>query len=72
MIRDELQRSVLNCDMPQVLASGKNGKRLWMKCNPALGTMIFVVMVSGRAVYETLSLEKAINAYNAIGKEKVA
>jgi hypothetical protein len=58
--------------MPQVLASGKNGKRLWMKCNPALGTMIFVVMVSGRAVYETLSLEKAINAYNAIGKEKVA
>jgi hypothetical protein len=72
MIRDELQKSVLNCDMPQVLASGKNGKRLWMKCNPALGTMIFVVMVSGRAVYETLSLEKAINAYNAIGKEKVA
>jgi hypothetical protein len=58
--------------MPQVLASGKNGKRLWMKCNPALGTMIFVVMVSGRAVCETLSLEKAINAYNAIGKEKVA
>jgi hypothetical protein len=72
MIRDELQRSVLNCDMPQVLASGKNGKRLWMKCNPALGTMIFVVMVSGRAVYETLSLNKAINAYNAIGKENAA
>jgi hypothetical protein len=71
-MRDELQRSVLNCDMPQVLASGKNGKRLWMKCNPALGTMIFVVMVSGRAVCETLSLEKAINTYNAIGKEKVA
>jgi hypothetical protein len=72
MIRDELQRSVLNCDMPQVLASGKNGKRLWMKCNPALGTMIFTVMVSGRAICETLSLNKAINAYNAIGKENAA
>jgi hypothetical protein len=58
--------------MPQVLASGKNGKRLWMKCNPALGTMIFTVMVSGRAICETLSLEKAINAYNAIGKENAA
>lgn len=72
MIRDELQRSALNCDMPQVLASGKNGKRLWMKCNPYMETMTFAVMVSGRAVCETLSLEKAINAYNAIGKEKVA
>jgi hypothetical protein len=72
MMRDELQRSVLNCDMPKILASGKNGKRLWMKCNPASGTMIFTVMVSGRAICETLSLNKAINAYNAIGKENAA
>lgn len=70
MMRDELQRSVLNCDMPKILASGKNGKRLWMKCNPALGTMIFTVMVSGRAICETLSLEKAIDAYNDLGNKR--
>jgi hypothetical protein len=67
---NELLRPNLNCEITNILASGKNGKRLWMKCNPALGTMVFAVMISGRAICETLSLEKAIDAYNDLGNKR--
>lgn len=71
MIRDELFRGALNCDIPTILANGVNGK-MWMKCNPAAGTMSFVVMQRGKSVLETLSLEKAIKTYNELGNERMA
>lgn len=70
-MKDKLMRPALNCEITNILASGKNGKRLWMRCNPAAGTMVFVV-ANGKPVCETLSLQKAIDAYNDIGREVAA
>ena len=72
-MRNELTRTVLNHEITTLLAVDKEVKRLWMRANPALGTMTFTVTgPEGRAVCETLSLEKAINAYNDLGKERAA
>lgn len=67
---NELIRSGLNCEITNILATGKNNNKLWMRVNPALGTMVFVVAEGGRQICETLSLEKAINAYNGLGNER--
>lgn len=68
--QNKLTRPALNCDLPTLLATCPGGKRLWMRCNPALGTMMFtVVNAEGRPVCETLSLEKAIDAYNDLDGE---
>jgi hypothetical protein len=72
MIRNELQRSALNCEMPFVLATGLDGKKLWMRVNPALGTMTFAVIKNGKNLVETLSLERAMDAYNDLKKEAAA
>jgi hypothetical protein len=64
-MNDELTRAKLCCELPTLLATGAGGKRLWMLCNAALGTMTFSVLNGdGRSVCETLSLERAIDAYN--------
>lgn len=72
MTQGNLTRSALNCHLPTLLANGSGGKRLWMVCNPALGTMTFSVMkADGRVVCETLSLAKAMDEYNDL-KEAAA
>ena len=68
---NELLRPALNCEITNILASGKNGNRLWMRVNPALGTMVFVVAEGGKQICETLSLEKAIHVYNDLGNERI-
>jgi len=70
---NELLRPALNCEITNVLASGKNGNRLWMRANPAQGTIVHTVAdYEGRMVCDTLSVERAVDAYNDLGEEGVS
>jgi hypothetical protein len=73
MSQNELNIAALNHEITTLLAACPGGKRMWMRVNPALGTMTFTVTgPSGRPACETLSLAKAIDAYNDLDKEAAA
>jgi hypothetical protein len=73
MIKDELTRAVFNHEITTLLAVDKDVRRLWMRVNPAQGTITYTVTVNGgRSTCETLSLARAIDVYNGLKKETAA
>jgi hypothetical protein len=72
-MRNDLTLATLNHEITTLLAAHPGGKRLWMRVNPAQGSIVHTVADSdGRPVCETLSVQRAVDVYNAIEKESAA
>ncbi len=70
-MKNELTLAALNHEITTLLAAHPGGKRMWMRVNPALGTIVHTVVDhDGRPVCETLSVQRAVDAYNDLGNER--